>query len=456
MKIVREYSQDQTVDHSLLQKCRKGHWYNWERTYALAINKKIVFVSLNLFERIIWSLFGSKFECVFKTKKVKILSPDCLKQTEKKVHDQVNKQRQVKNQEPKAHSTRKQRDQPHRHQSAPVATPPLQEAPENPQLSVKQEEAIEPSQEKDKLISELTAKSKKGPSTSDSKKENEPSHPISEEEPASSPAETIKKMIQEGRLEEALEANRKNDTSWKETKSNCIEIAEAYFKKGAVKTAVDVLEKGWIDQKIINQICEKWATSLCQDSKYEESKKLIRKISIGNELIGKIFLKVGEEYYENEDLDGALKIVRQLIHIPNVSGGDDLCIKIAEKNIEQGQLDDAAYALTKIIYPNDKNNQPYVTLAETYYQRGDLKNAFNYNHHDSDYPSCKQRYLNIAKDYKDSGDEEKAIEVLRTIVMHGYLVDIADRPLFLGYLAKNQYDLALKAIVDSPVGKLLW
>lgn len=128
---------------------------------------------------------------------------------------------------------------------------------------------------------------------------------------------------------------------------------------------------------------------------------------------------------------------------------EKLCLKIAEKYIEQEKLDEAAKALDKIIYLSDERNELYTTLAKDYYEKLDLEKALYYNIYNHDLESCKALYIQIARTYKEQRKDAEALEVLRVILEHGKLVTAHYSGIARKHLEKNQYKPALHAIERS-------
>ena len=109
MKIIKKYDQNEInlIDNIIIQGYQKEKFTDWERTFFIRnlTDGKIAIVSLDIFERIVCMLQKifcrnySKFETVFKTKNIKIISPSDLKPTEKKVDDQAKLPIKLKKQE---------------------------------------------------------------------------------------------------------------------------------------------------------------------------------------------------------------------------------------------------------------------------------------------------------------------------------------------------------------------
>lgn len=91
MRTIEIYDQNKaySIDNTFIENHQKEKFTDWERTFFIRnlTDQKIAIVSLNIFERIFCMLQNifccrcySKFETVFKTKNIKVISPSTLNQ----------------------------------------------------------------------------------------------------------------------------------------------------------------------------------------------------------------------------------------------------------------------------------------------------------------------------------------------------------------------------------------
>ncbi len=263
--------------------------------------------------------------------------------------------------------------------------------------------------------------------------------------------EKVQNYIKVGNLEEASKANE--ELPYETQKDNYCSIARAYFQQDNSEKAIKILDKYVIKSGITDPIYEEFALHCCRKAKYAESIKFINKIYGGPTLKSKIFVTVAEEYYQKKDFENALQTISHLKNSNN-DNFEDFHLKIGRDYIEQGKLDEAGSALSRIIY---KESSALLTiLAKKYYERKDLKNALIYNQVNKDYEAKKIFYIQIAQDYQKEGHHAEAIDVLRQICSHGYLVDSKYSAICKDYIDNNNFDKALECITLSSIRKTAW
>lgn len=93
MKIEKEFRKEINFDEALIQKCKIGKWKDWRRIYILENEEKIQFVSLTFFDRIARCLLKTLcleyFRIRLKNKNIRVISPEELKNTPKKMVELV-------------------------------------------------------------------------------------------------------------------------------------------------------------------------------------------------------------------------------------------------------------------------------------------------------------------------------------------------------------------------------
>jgi tetratricopeptide (TPR) repeat protein len=267
------------------------------------------------------------------------------------------------------------------------------------------------------------------------------------------PAEKVQYYLQMDLLEEAENAVEK--LPYEVQAAYYCNIAEAYFQQNNLEKAIAILNNHFVSYEIKDAIYEKFAISYCQKAQFEDSKKLINKTLLINrmlysdELMVEIFLAVAEDHYQKGDFEKALETVS---HLNKRSGAEDFYLKIGQKYIEQGELDKAATSLHKIIHKTEERDKLFSNLAELFYKKNSLEQAFFYNIYNSNYYKCKDLYIQVAQAYQNQGKKDEALDVLLQIAKHSKLVsdlwikDALERKEF-------DFDIALELIMQSPLRK---
>lgn len=271
--------------------------------------------------------------------------------------------------------------------------------------------------------------------------------------------EFVSCCIENQLLEQAVRINYKLSNYTKEWQAryhhNFLTIATCYVRQNNVIQAIKTLDSVNQRQLIIPFYTEA-ASFCCGQARYEDALKLIDQLDFlnkKNELIEEIFLKVADEHYQKGDLEKALEVASHLrLHTPTFL---DFHTKVIQAYIDQGELDKAKTTLIsdKMRFLGIKTkNDLLIMIIEEYYDIGNLESAaallifINDN-----YKFVKYFYIKIAENYKIQANDDKALDVLRMIINHGCLVNPSESRQAEEYLHQSDFNNALRVIRDSAV-----
>lgn len=441
MKIIQKFGQNEvsSIDNNLIQHCQQGKCIDWKRTFIVRNldDDRIAIVSLNIFERIIWWLQEVfccqsyyKFESIFNTKKVKVLSQSEMNSTMQKARDSATVQSTQR-----LNSVVEMRDPaPGSVLAAPATAAVVVETPQSEPDLVSLEWSL---QDENVIIDILIS-----PTAEDASNPNPT--------PALTQAQKIENDIIAGNLEEAIKAVE--ELSYREQQKHYCNIARAYFLKDNYPEVIRILNNIVISSVIIDPIYKEFAIVCCQKEKYSDVPKFIKEMSgfTKERIIDEIFLAKAEELYKNGDVGKVLEAISYLKDDKS-DAAESFYLKIANTYLVRNELVEAAKWAQKILYKSDDKKELLSGLAERFYQKKDLKSAFEFNQYNTDKVSVKALYIKIAKDYNAQADRVEAIKVLQEIVNYGGLIKLGSKTAINERLQANDFDTALLLILSSPI-----
>lgn len=517
LKIIKIFdpSRPTPTDKVLLQSCLKGKCTDWKRKVLLRnlINGKIAVISLNLFERIACFLKKifcaqdySKFETVFKTKKVELIPPFDLKQTEIKTSSQAkssisNKDSKTKEDE-KDLLQKNQKKKDLSQQQPVVATQvapasvvfpqknngKLTSKPETPTAAVA--EGTENSTTDAKPVTQpetLTAPISEG--AENSKIEGQAQPETSKDGMMITQAQKVFNFIVAGNLEEAVKASE-TLTSEEQDGYFC-DISKAYFKQCNFEKANEILKRV-SNFSISNPIFVEFAQSFWDQNNHEQAFKILNDNVIKTENIDQIYKEFATPYFEKGNLEIGFKILDNYVRVPETRSqyykefALSLCEKgkykdskdcfeklpvqeaeklaaetflnVAEEHCKNNRFDEAleTVAQFKSLLISGSNSF-YFKIANGYFLQNQsekaLKTLEKIRHSKSQSAGVKELYIKIAEKYKDQMETTKALTILRILENHASIINAENAFEIFDFLSNDDYDNALKAMRDPSFNK---
>lgn len=555
MKIIQKFDQNSinSIDNSLIEDCKKGSCVDWNRKFLIQslCDEKLAIVSLNFFERIVYALeqffccnTNNYFQNVFETKNVRVVPSESFSQVLSPVNQQTKLIHKVSESVAKIEPLIQKNliEQPVAPETKIEPAKEIHLA--EPQYAINEGNplAVDPNDlvPNDNPLAEAIEIPLNNPEEPDNQGEEEP-EAIDGVEVVEIPEEnllikSIEELIQEGNLDEALEATEKTYPGFLSPQRETFlkEIARAYFKLDDFKktnTVVWQLSFGRLDliqefvaeschagkyeavrilssrdnpfceifiQNLIHQgnldealkackkispsgeknfykqlanaylelnnfeksyeslneldyaekeaLCKEYAYKCCREGHYDDAKTFVS----DTDAYCKIFLVVAEEHYQADRLDLAMAVLSCITNNRN-DDNEILALKVAEKHIENGDLDKAAEIASKIIYLHEDSSKLLAQLASLYFEQGELEKALTYVIYNEDLGATKLLYTRIAEAYHQKDDKINALKALRKMTMHGKLIDVFNLSIAKDYIEQENYDAALRTIMASQL-----
>ena len=426
MEIIKKFDQSQisSIDKTIIQASENGKGINWKRTYFLRnpSDGHVAVVSLNFFERMIWNvqkLFGKenyyKFESVFATKTVKVISPTDLEATMQKVHSQVER----------------------------VLNPTESKTDQSVETPKKEEETKEPSTDKpieqqdETVPSNIRSSSEKFDRDTmvlfKAKQEREAKHDaalvtitaflnrdqevnldqvvkavdqLNDSEKKQNCGELAKICFKQENFDEAIAILQKQNEPENQA-SLCKEFALECFQKGNYEKAIAFLNTFLIGFEETDLLSKELALSCCREYKYADAVKFIY-ITGRPSLTKDIFTKAAKEDFDNDNLDKAVETMLYLKNVYRRTDIKDFCIQVAEKYKILGEVDKSKNLLDKVT----SEHKEATTEKLLHEDESDILNVTLNAIKELPYPQRDEKYIELAKNLFKEGNYKKTIEII--------------------------------------------
>ena len=464
MEIIKKFDQSQisSIDKTIIQASENGKGINWKRTYFLRnpSDGHVAVVSLNFFERIIWNvqkLFGKenyyKFESVFSSKTVKVISPADLEATMQKVHSQVERvlnptesktdqpveETEVVKELPKEEPTIEREEIPET-KELPKEEPTIEreEIPETKELSTDK-----PVEQHDEAIP-----GKVGSETEKAAKDIINLFKEMLEEKASHEAalETITAFLnqdqdQDANLDQAVEAVDK--LYYSEQSQKYIEIAKICFQQGNVDKAIEILRKssGYSNQE---SLCKEFAQTYFQQGNFDKAIEILKKSSYysNQESLCKEFAQTCFQQGNFENAIVCLKILLKTSHDALLLGKEFALYCCRKYKYADAAAFLEAVEVLKAIHGSDLYIEIFTTVAEEDYDNDNLDKAVEtmlYLKNANSRANFEDFCLKVAEKYKTLGELDKSREILSEVIYKYDKSDMLLVELSKEYFKKGDY-----------------
>lgn len=149
-------------------------------------------------------------------------------------------------------------------------------------------------------------------------------------------------------------------------------LAEKHLSNSELDMAYEVVCKVYSHTKQKEKILEKLSEEYFNNGELDKALKVVGDIS-DRETKDKFFEKVAEKYFNDGNLDKALKVINEIIS--DRSAKEKFLAKLAEKHFVNDELDKALKVIGEISSEREIKEKFLEKLAEKHFSHGDLDNA---------------------------------------------------------------------------------